>query len=395
MKSIAFYLVFAYCFIAQTQAQHQPKAKTTLPFELIEDKYILIKASVNGLDTLTFYFDTGATTTLLDSKVAAKLGIEPDYNEEVQGASGAVTYRIALNQQINLPNLQIDSVHIVLDDLTRLRHAGGMHYDGIIGNDIIQTHITEVDITNRRINLYPFEQAPDFKNYTTHVFEFLNDIPIPVLPATITLQNTQKFTDNVLFDSGAGLTLLVNTPFRKEHRILEQSPKSMTSRSNNLSSSTVNHIVAIEQLEFESHTFPQMPVFLASDEQGVSGFKGYLGILGAEIINRFDYVLNYETHTLYLKPNAFYTASFIFPVSGIRLRHDEQGQVVIMDVYEGSDAYKKGLRVNDVIVAIDNKSASIHEYRRLLNQQDRNKLTVSVKTAKGVKKHSIQLKRLI
>ena len=57
----------------------------TLPFELYENKYILIKLPTEK-DSLTFYFDTGATTTLLDKETAGKFGLKANYQQKVSGA---------------------------------------------------------------------------------------------------------------------------------------------------------------------------------------------------------------------------------------------------------------------------------------------------------------------
>ncbi len=47
----------------------------------------------------------------------------------------------------------------------------------------------------------------------------------------------------------------------------------------------------------------EMPVQLSESKQGVTSYEGYLGLLGNEVISRFNVILDYKNTTLYLKPN--------------------------------------------------------------------------------------------
>ena len=149
-------LILTLCLPLAISAQ-----RAVLPFELLEDKYVLLKLSVKGEATpLTFYFDTGASTTILDKNVAEQYGIKSNHTQKVEGAGGSKEYHIALSQTINLnPELQIGNVNIVLEDLSRLNNAFEKKFDGIIGNDIIKNYITKIDFQRRVISLYNLSEA--------------------------------------------------------------------------------------------------------------------------------------------------------------------------------------------------------------------------------------------
>ena len=73
-------LILTLCLPLAISAQ-----RAVLPFELLEDKYVLLKLSVKDEATpLTFYFDTGASTTILDKNVAEQYGIKPNHTQEVK-----------------------------------------------------------------------------------------------------------------------------------------------------------------------------------------------------------------------------------------------------------------------------------------------------------------------
>ena len=75
-------------------------AQISIPITFHENKYILFRLSgLNGQDSLTFFFDTGASTTLLDKATAQKLGIKANIQRTVPGASGSKTYDVATGQK--------------------------------------------------------------------------------------------------------------------------------------------------------------------------------------------------------------------------------------------------------------------------------------------------------
>ena len=348
------------------------QAQTVIPFKLYEDKFIIIKLpALNGKDSIIYYFDSGASTTLLDTKIAEKYNVKAAYKRKVPGASGSKVYDIATNQKIRLSDeLVIENITIVLEDLKKLNNTGGIKFDGIIGNDILKNYLTKIDFENKNIYLYPFNEILNTTEYKEIDFYFKNNIPIPQFPITITLLNGEKFTDDILFDSGAGLFLFINKPFQEQNNILKKVGKTIISDQNNLSGKASTTLAVIKSIEIGKYTFEDtIPISISADEAGVSSYPGYLGILGSEIINRFNIILNYNTKQLFLKPNELFSKKIILPVSPIKLSLAEN-KIIISGVIENSQAYKLGLREGQVINSINgNATATIQAYRKMLNEE--------------------------
>ncbi|GJH40563.1 hypothetical protein RCZ04_11130 [Capnocytophaga sp. HP1101] len=372
--------------------------RAILPFELLENKYVLLKLSVKGEATpLTFYFDTGATTTILDKSVAEQYGINPNHTQKVEGAGGSKEYQIALSQTINLtPQSSIENVNIVLEDLSRLNNAFEKKFDGIIGNDIIKNYVTKIDFQKRVISLYDLNETVNTEGYTEVPFEFKLGVPIPQFPIRITLQNGEVFEGDVFFDSGAGLSLLINTPYKKAHQLVEKIGKTLVSSSDNLSKKSTVTTGMIQELSVAGFDFKDIPIDLSSDEEGVSAFPNYLGILGSEIINRFDIILNYQTHKLYLRPNNLFAKAFEKPISPISIRQ-VNNEVVVTRIIENSEAYQKGLREGSKILSIDkNNTGDLEQYRQMLKQKGKTvKIKYKATDSDEVKEIKVRLKELL
>ena len=365
----------------------------TLPFELYENKYILIKLPTEK-DSLTFYFDTGATTTLLDKETAGKFGLKANYQQKVSGAGGEKIYDVVLNQKIFLTkDKSIDGVHFVLEDLSRLKSLLEKPFDGIIGNDIIKNYVTKIDFKKKQIELYK-DSMPEKEGFTGISFNFKNNIPIPQFPITVEMDGGWKFSGDVFFDSGAGLSLLFNAPFVEENFLTYKLGKSFVTDSNNLSNKTKTINTKIKRIKLGSFAFDNVPVALSSDKEGVSSHKEYLGILGSEIINRFDIILDYKDMILYVKPNYLYNNKFEIPVSPIKLKKSENG-ILISSVVENSEAEKLGLKEGQKIISINGKVTNdIAVYRKMLSQKNKN-VVIKYQDGEEEKKIKLKLKELL
>ena len=236
-------------------AQKGKYLKTSFPFEIISKNAVIFKAVVNEKDTLNFFFDTGATSSLIDSSVAEKIGIKPNYEQSVEGAGGKKVYQVALNQKVSINEVRLDSVNFVFEDLTRLRKSMNYPFDGIMGYSIIKNYITEVDFDNQCFHLYSKDFVVNDEDFTPIDFVFDSGIPIPQFNILIELENQKKYTGKIFFDSGAGLSLLVNTPFNEKYHLNQQAQKILTTISNNLSVRSVSQSMAIKNLYFDKFIF--------------------------------------------------------------------------------------------------------------------------------------------
>jgi len=367
-----------------------------IPFEL-KNNLILLKGNINNnLDECTFVFDTGATSDLLDHTTAKKLGLEANYKQEVSGAGGTKTYDIVLSQKLTLNHeIEIDNTHIVLTDLAKLKERLEKDFDGIIGYSLLKTYVTKIDYENQKILLYNQIESADTTNYTAIPFEFGNGIPIPQFDLTITLRNGESFTGKILFDSGAALTLLINTPYNKTNQLSEKAGKSLMDVSENLSGTSTSERIAVKSITFGGYELNDIVVSIAHDEEGVSSYEDYLGILGGEVISKFNVILDYSSLTVYLKPNNAFNDPFEFPVSGIKLKKMED-KILIDRIEKTSPAYKKGIRKGNQVLAInDDSSGDISIYRDLLKKENDTVSLLFVDTKGKTKKVDLTLKRLL
>ena len=368
-----------------------------IPFELIDDGLILLDVTINdNTEASTFLFDTGATSDLLDSTTANKLGLKANYKQDVSGTGGSKSYDIILNQKLTLQNkIEIDSTHLVLTDLTKLKDALERKFDGIIGYSLLKKYITKIDYENKRILLYNKIENVNITGYKAVNFKFENGITIPQFDISVILRNEESYTGKILFDIGAGLTLLINTPYNKENKLSEKAGKSLISKSENLHGESISEDIAIKSMNIGGYQLNEMVVSIANDKNGVSSYENYLGLLGAKVISKFNIVLDYSSSTLYLKPNNTFSKSFEFPLSGIGLKKVDE-TIVIDRIEKTSSAYKKGIRKEDKLISVNkDSSGDIIAFRELLKKEGNNISLTIINSEGETKKIKIKLKRLL
>ena len=82
------------------------------------------------------------------------------------------------------------------------------------------------------------------------------------------------------------------------------------------------------------------------------------GIVGNEILHRFNIVYDYKHHKMWWEENSKYEGPFFVNASGILLQLDKSlDKLLIHQIYDNSPAEKAGLMVDDEILEIGGKSA--------------------------------------
>lgn len=361
---------------------------TSIPFT--KDGLIYISVNTPEKDTpLTFVFDTGASTAVMDKTTANHLGITADTKQYATGASGSQEYEIAINRTLTIANVAFDRLNLVLVDLQELTNRSGVQIDGIIGYDVISRYITQFDFANKELHLYnKVEDIKDTTEYTAHKIHMGSAIPMVTIDCSF--KDGTQVSGDFLFDSGANLGILFNTPFAKEHQLADKFDKSINISSRGLTATSTSTVGMIEKVSLLGNTFTNVPVSLSESTQGVSSQKGFAGILGADIINRFDMILDYKKKKLYLKPNQYYKDIFDVPLVGFSIKKSDQ-KIVIGDVIQDTEAAQKGIQSGDEILSINGViHTTLKPYRDLLKKEGQT-IQLVLKKASG-KKETIQLK---
>jgi len=126
------------------------KSGAKLPFKLYRDYTIVARGSIGGLKHLNFIIDTGAVPSVLDLKVARKLGLEGQveplslFNQTVE------TRRVTLSGLVLGP-IDTGPLPVIVEDLANYETHLGVRVDGMIGLDVLARQDFVVDYESAMI----------------------------------------------------------------------------------------------------------------------------------------------------------------------------------------------------------------------------------------------------
>ncbi len=367
----------------------------TVPF--VEDGLIFIKVQVNDYaQPLNFVFDTGASAAVLDATVAKRIGVQASFSQNAQGAAGSQTYEVATGQKLLIDKITLDGLNVVLVDLGALSRRSGNTIDGIIGYDILNRFVTQFDFKSKDLKLYKsIDDVTSLSGYKKVPMK-LGRGSIPEVRMNINFHDGSTKNGTFLFDSGANMTVLFNTPYAKKEKLEEKIGKTIIGTARGLTTSSTHITGSAKSVSFGEYNFKDVVVQLSEAKAGVSASRNFSGILGAKIINRFDMVLDYENEDFFFKPNDCYDKAFEFPLSGFAIAYNENGKIVITQLVLRSEAAMAGIEEGDELLAINGISSStLQTYRDLLKKEGE-LITLKVRKPSGkTEEKKIVLKRLI
>jgi hypothetical protein len=140
--------------------------------------------------------------------------------------------------------------------------------------------------------------------------------------------------------------------------------------------------IAIGKYELKNPivSFPDSSSIRNSADQELQGRNGSIG---AEILSRFNIIIDYKNQLLTLEPNNKFRHSFNHNMSGVEIHTPYVGLPVfeISYVREGSPGYQAGLKKGDQILSINYKNAvdyTLNDIILLFQQREKKKIKMKV-----------------
>ena len=328
-----------------------------------------LELQVNGSnEKLCFAFDTGAGGTALDKDFLASSNITlTGEKEDMTTSMNVVQVDISNNNKINFDGFEISGIKFYIESLSHLTSSpAGKKVAGIIGYDMMKNYVTYINHEEDYIELYP--KGTQLYPKAKQLSFFLYEDQLPAFQATIQTESGTKYPVRLIFDSGAGFTSSLTTNFIAKHnldselKVKVQIPVIGGAQS----SASVNYLSSLKQIGFGDYTFNRIPVNFSTTTSGASATDSIDGVIGFDLIKRFNVVLDYENKFIRLIPNKHYRSAFDFNLTGLNLRTKEN-QVVVAGVMDFSPAKSAGIQEGDLIISVDGKSfATSAEVRNYL-----------------------------
>jgi len=350
------------CFAQAQEEFVQPTAKllTTFPFRQFSGGVILIKATINdNKDSLNFILDTGSGGISLDSQTVDHLKIANQLSDKtIRGIAGIRRVNFAYNNTLRLPGLKIDSLNFHINDYDILTSVYGERIDGIIGYSFFNRYIVKINYDSLLIHVY----SKGSMKYPKGGY-LLRPLLVNLLIQNARITDLHDRTARFYFDTGAGLCLLLSSDFVEDSSLFSTKRKKVITQVEGLGGKKQMELTTVKSFRLGPYKFKRVPAYIFDDEFNVTSYPYLGGLIGNDLLRRFNVILNYEKRDVYITPNSHYRDLFDYSYTGLNF-YLVNNEIVITEVMKNSPAEKAGFLADDVIMAVNNNfSKNIQVYK--------------------------------
>ncbi len=349
---------------------------------------MIVKMKLKNNRTYRFLWDTGAAATVINREVANELGLKTISSMKVVDSRKTSRRQGIVNLgKVEIAGVKFKNIAAFVIDFPEESVISCYADGGIIGANIISRCNWTIDyqtqqltFTNSPFNLHTNTQAIPFKTSFSGKMYFQ-------------AQLMGKTIQNILFDSGSSGGLDLSLKFGLKTGLLQKFP------SNKLIDGTTQGIYGTRI----DTTYLSVIDSLTLGKQMQSSIPVEFGKLsktkvGNRVLQNFKIHIDFTHKRMLLEPRN--APSYLWITFGVLFKRASNGKVSIGSLFQPSDAAKKGLKVGDEVVAIDDQPVKtffkdkchFYDWQFKLNQLDQIKLTLKNKQQIVLQQRPLALK---
>ena len=387
----ACYIFAALLFSCKSFAQKEsiiPPAKfiSTVPFTQLTGGIIILHATLDDFkDTLNFVLGTGSGGISLNSLTCAYYHLTTVPSDKtVRGVAGAKKVFFANDHTLHFKGITVDSLDFHINDYESLSSTYGIKIDGIMGLSFLRRYVVALDYDKMEMAVF----EPGSYQYPEGGYllkQHFSSIPKEVVEVNDNTDVRSQF----YLDTGSGLCLLMTDDFIEDSAIFKTKRKFYAVNGLSFGGTVPMTLSVVKEIKLGPYSLRDVPVYKFKDHYGVISYPDVSGVFGNDLMRRFNIVLNYPEHEIYIKPNKHYSDHFDYSYTGLGFAL-VNGAITVTDIISGSPAAKAGLKEGDIIIGVEtNFSNDIQAYKTLL-QNANAKLRVTI--MRNGQPHVIKLK---
>ena len=319
------------------------------------NRHIYLPVEVEGAPgARKFLLDSGAGMTVIDSSLAAGLGLSEGGAIPGAGAGGMTEFRMTRGPRLELGGIGVDSQTVAVFPVSELTgRFSGVETGGILGYDFLSRFYTRIDYEARIIGLFRPGTAPRPAGADT--------LSAPLLHRLFSVKAVVDgaHSGTFLVDTGANSSVL-QRPFAERTGLLEGRaalPIELAGAGGREKAS----IVRFDSISIGGSTIERPVLTVPGGGRGIGVLEGIAGIIGSDILERFTVGLDYDAQIVILERNGSFDDPFWTDRSGAWLGIGPGGGVTVSMTIPGTPAHAAGLRGGDVLREVGERPATGRE----------------------------------
>lgn len=362
----------------------------TMPFSQLTGGIIILHALIDTHpDTLNFILDTGSSGISLDSATAEYLGMKPVPTERtIRGIAGIRKVNFLFDRTLHFPGLTVEKLDFHINDYEILTTVYGERIDGIIGYSVLNRYILKINYDSMKLSFF----SKGTIRYPRGGY-LLKPAIGQLVSQPMRIRDDKAIYSRFLFDLGAGLCMLLSREFVEDSAFLSKKRKRFVKEGEGLGGKIDMELTVMKEVRLGPYKFRNVPVFIFDDEFNVSSYPYMGGILGNDLLRRFNVILNYGKGDIYITPNSHFGDVFDYSYSGIEL-YLINGIIMIGDVAKGSPAEAAGLKEGDEVLAVNkNLMHNLNSYKIAL-QAPNEKIKIIIRREGVMKEFEFKIRSI-
>lgn len=357
-NNIRIILAAVWC-ISLLQAVSATRPVASVPFEL-SGSYVVVNARINGSEPLSFIFDTGVRSTILTTLDAtAQLSLTTGRNVPVIGLGTGLELMglISENNSLSLGKIRFDNrvVMVLEEDVLQLSEMNGRKINGLLGVDILQGYVVEVNYSRRKLLFYDtasYQRPPKY-----HTREMIVENNKLYLPMTLFDSSMKIRRIKMFIDTGALLNAWFLTATKNTGEI--KGPKVYARIGAGFSGDVNGYLTHIPRICIDEFCF-ERPIVAFPDSAVVSEVirrSDRDGTIGSELLSRFNLVFDLQRKQVHFTPNSYFKAPFVYNIAGIEIIQSQPPLpgFEVTAVWRDSPAERAGVKAGDKLIGINNE----------------------------------------
>lgn len=364
---------------------------TRIPFTQMTGGVIILHALLDDYpDTLNFILDSGSSGISLDSSTVLYFNLKPEASDRtIRGIAGIKKVGFLYNRKLRFPGHTVEHLDFHINDYSILTTVYGERIDGIIGYSLLSRYIIKIDYDSLMIDIcsngtlrYP-KGGYLLKPYIS---------TLPVHQARV--KDEGAYNTRFLHDIGAGVCLMLSQDFADDSAILRKKRKLWPKEGEGVGGTISMNLTVVKELKLGPYRFRNVPTYIFNDEYNVTSYPYLGGLIGNDILRRFNVIFNYQKRDIHITPNSHYREPFDYSYSGIELYY-LNNRIEIGSVIKGSPADLAGVREGDEVVSINNLiSQNFNQYKAIL-QSSNEKLKLILRRNGELKQVQLKVKSIL
>ncbi|HEV3325575.1 MAG TPA: aspartyl protease family protein [Puia sp.] len=314
-------------------------------------------------DSLNFIFDTGCGGISLDSMTAKRLKLVPHPSSSyIRGIAGMRREELLDGMQLKVGTVILDSIKMQVNNYDILTSVYGEQIDGILGYTFFSRYLVRVDYDSSRIDIY--SNGP--VNYPKGGYLLRPLLAgLPMMEGR--LNDARDINTRFYFDTGAGRCLLFSSEFTADSAVFGPKKKRpVRAEGAGLGGKKEMELTTLKNFSIGPFRFHQIPTYVFDDSYDVTNYPQLGGLIGNDLLRRFNLILNYARSEIYLVPNESFNQPFDYSYSGVTIALIG-AKIVVTDVMKDSPGAEAGFREGDVVLEVNgDKGQDMQVYQGLM-----------------------------